>query len=378
MPRFGLLLLNLGTPETPSTADVRTYLREFLSDPRVIDLPAVARWALLHFVILPFRPAQSAKLYQKIWTERGSPLLFHGEDLAAKVRERLGPDVPVALAMRYGKPSIASALDEMRRAGVDRIVVFPLFPQYSSAAWGSAVEKVYSELSGLWNVPTVHVVPPFYDEPGYLETFAAVARPIIDRMQPDLVVMSFHGLPERHCTKSDEGVALGGAPHCLAKPDCCAAIVAANRSCYRAQCFASARGIAAELGLAENEYEVTFQSRMGRTPWVKPYTDIRLPELAREGVKRIAILSPAFVADCLETLEELELRNAATFRAAGGEELTLVPSLNSEDAWVDAVIEFSTRALSGGSSAAPSEGASGESPTASGNSGASPSYNRAP
>jgi len=341
MRTWGLLLLNLGTPDSTSTADVRRYLREFLSDPRVIDIPAVARWALLNFVILPFRPKQSAAAYEKVWTERGSPLRFHGEDLAAKVRERLGPDVPVSLAMRYGKPSIDAALEELRLAGVDRLVVFPLFPQYSSAAWGSAVEKVYAELSGRWNVPTVHVVPPFYAEPSYLRGFAVVARRVIDDMEPDLVLMSFHGLPERHCTKSDDSGA-----HCFVKPDCCAAIVQANRNCYRAQCFASARGIAAELGLADDAYEVTFQSRLGRTPWIRPYTDIRLVELANEGVKRIAVLSPAFVADCLETLEELAIRNAADFRAAGGEELRLVPSLNSDDTWADAVVELSTRALS--------------------------------
>jgi ferrochelatase len=349
MKHWGLILLNLGTPDSTSTADVRRYLREFLSDPRVIDIPAPARWALLNLIILPFRPKRSAEAYEKVFTERGSPLLFHGEDLVAKVQQRLGPDVPVTLAMRYGTPSVASALGKMRKAGVDRIVFFPLFPQYSSAAWGSAVENVYEETVGRWNVPTINVVPPFFSEPGYLKTFAKIARPVIDDMQPDLVMMSFHGVPERHCTKSDDT-----GSHCLVKPDCCAALVEANRNCYSAQCYASARGIAAELGLADDEYEVTFQSRLGRTPWIKPYTDIRLTELAKKGVKKIAVLSPAFVADCLETLEELAIRNNADFQAAGGEELRLVPSLNSEDAWADTVVELSTRALSEG--AAPTTG----------------------
>jgi ferrochelatase len=336
---WGLILLNLGTPDSTSVPDVRRYLREFLADPRVIDIPAPARWALLNLIILPFRPKQSAEAYEKVFTERGSPLLFHGEDL-----------VPVALAMRYGNPSVAAALAEMRAAGVDRIVVFPLFPQNSSAAWGSAVEKVYTEVAGRWNVPTVHVVPPYYAEPSYLKAFAALVRPVLDEMRPDLLMMSFHGVPERHCTKSDESPA--GTRHCLAKPDCCRVIVHANRNCYAAQCHASAQGIAAELGLDENEYEVTFQSRLGRTPWIQPYTDARLQELARQGTKRIAIMSPAFVADCLETLEELAMRNAEDFVAAGGEELRLIPSLNSDDAWADAVVELSTRALSEGAAPA--------------------------
>jgi ferrochelatase len=341
MKSWGLVLLNLGTPDSTSTADVRRYLREFLSDPRVIDIHPVGRWLLLNLIILPFRPKQSAEAYEKVFTERGSPLLFHGEDLAAKVGERLGPDVPVTLAMRYGRPSVAAAIEELRRAGVDRIVFFPLFPQYSSAAWGSAVEKVYAVVGGGWNVPTVHVVPPFYEEPAFLRAFADVARPVLDDMRPDRVLLSFHGVPERHCTKSADA-----AGHCLVRPDCCDRIVAANRNCYRAQCFATARGLARELGLADGSWEVTFQSRLGRTPWIRPYTDVRLTELAAEGVRRIAIMSPAFVADCLETLEELAIRNAADFRAAGGEELRLIPSLNSSDAWADAVAEMSTRALS--------------------------------
>ena len=345
MSAWGLVLLNLGTPDSTSVGDVRRYLREFLSDPRVIDIPAVPRWLLLNLVILPFRPRQSAEAYEKVFTERGSPLLFHGEDLAAKVRarlaERTGSDVPVALAMRYGNPSVASAVLDLRRRGADRIVFFPLFPQYSSAAWGSAVEKVYDVVGSGWNVPTVHVVPPFYEEPGFLAAFAAVARPVLDDMRPDRVLLSFHGVPERHCTKSDDT----GGRHCLVRPDCCAAITRANRNCYRAQCFATARGLARELELPDGAWEVTFQSRLGRAPWIRPYTDVRLLELAREGVRRIAILSPAFVADCLETLEELALRNAEDFRAAGGEELRLVPSLNATDPWADTVADLSLRAL---------------------------------
>ena len=330
----GVLLVNLGTPDSPEVPDVRRYLREFLSDPRVLDTSALVRKLVLNLFILPFRPKQSSEAYRQIWTERGSPLLFHSQDLAAKLQRRLGDGVQVELAMRYQNPSIVRALENFRRDGVDSIVVVPLFPQYSSAAWGSAVEKVFEEASKLWNVPALQVVPPFYDHPGYLDAFAEVARPILEDLQPDAVVVSFHGLPERHCTKSDETE----GRHCFQSPDCCETIVAANRNCYRAQCFASARGICSRLGLTEDETHICFQSRLGRDPWIQPYTDEVIPELARSGARRVAVLSPAFVADCLETIEELGLRARQDFLEHGGEELELVPSLNSTDRWVEAVM----------------------------------------
>jgi ferrochelatase len=343
LPRHGLLLVNLGTPDAPRTAEVRRYLREFLSDPRVFDMHPVKRALVLNLFILPFRPRRSAEAYRKIWTERGSPLLWHTADLAAKLRSRLGPEVPVELAMRYQSPSIAAALDRLREARADRVIVFPLFPQYSSAAWGSAVEKVFAEAASRWNVPALDVVPPFYDHPAFLDAAAGVARRERAGFDADYFVMSFHGLPERQVTKSDESP---GSRHCLragtgAGPygdGCCASIGPGNRFCYRAQCFATARGLAERLGLAPDRWEVTFQSRLGRDPWIQPFTDQRVIELARRGVKRLAVLSPAFVADCLETLEEIAIRAREDFVANGGEELRLVPSLNSDDAWVDAVL----------------------------------------
>ena len=334
--KCGLMLVNLGTPDTTKTSDVRRYLREFLSDPRVIDLPSVQRWLLLNLCILPFRPRASAEAYRKIWTKAGSPLLFHGLDLAEKLSAALGGTVRVELAMRYQQPSIRGVLARFQGAGIDRIVVLPLFPQYSSAARGSAVEKVFVEAGRLWNLPTIQVVPPFFDHPAFLEAFAAVARPVLADLEPDRVLMSFHGLPERHIRKSDAA----GSPHCLASATCCGEIVTTNRYCYRAQCFATARAIASILNLAADDYEVTFQSRLGRSPWIRPYTDIRVQELAAAGVKRVAVLSPSFVADCLETLEEISLRARDDFRAHGGEELRLVPSLNADDLWVRALLEI--------------------------------------
>jgi ferrochelatase len=337
LARHGLLLVNLGTPDAPRPPEVRRYLREFLSDPRVFDMHPVKRTLVLELFILPFRPRRSAEAYAKIWTERGSPLLFHGEDLAGKLRARLGPEVAVELGMRYQRPSIAEALDRLRAAAADRIVVFPLFPQYSSAAWGSAVEKVFAEASRRWNVPALEVVPPFYDHPAFLDAFASVARTAGAGFDADYTLMSFHGLPERQVTKSDES----GGRHCL-RDGCCDAIVPANRFCYRAQCFASARGLAQRLGLRDGRWEVTFQSRLGRDPWIRPFTDERVLELARQGTQRLAVLSPAFVADCLETLEELEMRAKEDFEKHGGAELRLIPSLNSEEVWVDAVLEIAT------------------------------------
>jgi ferrochelatase len=357
MDKTGFLLVNLGTPLGPDVPSVRRYLRQFLSDPRVIDIPAPARWALLNLIILPTRPPKSAEAYEKVWTDRGSPLLFHSQDLRDKVQARLGDSVQVELGMRYQEPSLAGALQRFSAAGVDRIIMLPLFPQYSSAAWGSAVQEAYEVAARLWNVPSITTVPPFYDHPAFIHAFAEVARPVLDAHDPDVVLLSYHGLPERHCTKSDES----GGKHCLASAGCCDAIVWANRYCYRAQCMATSRLLTQALGLGPADHEVTFQSRLGRTPWIRPYTDVRIVELAKAGKKRAVVLSPAFVADCLETLEEIALRLRDDFLAHGGEELVLVPSLNATDPWVDAVVQLyretaegapRDRARSGGSALA--------------------------
>ncbi|MCA9563882.1 MAG: ferrochelatase [Myxococcales bacterium] len=337
MAKKGLLLINLGTPDSTSVPDVRKYLREFLSDPRVLDMNPAGRWALLNFVILRTRPAQSAHAYKTIWFEQGSPLLVYGLALRDSLRERYGTDVQVELAMRYQNPSIASALKAFREQGVDDIAVFPLFPQYSSAATGSAVEKTMLEAAHEWNTPSLQFVPAFYDHPAFIRAFAEVGRPVLSDFGQDYVLMSFHGLPERHCIKSDESQ---GQTHCLKSTACCDQIVRANRNCYRAQCYATARALAEELELGPDDYGVSFQSRLGRDPWIKPYTDELLLELAAAGKKRIAVYCPAFIADCLETLEEIGIRAKEDFVAAGGEDLILVPSLNDHPAWVDAVAEI--------------------------------------
>ena len=334
--RVGLLLVNLGTPDSPDPKDVRRYLDEFLSDPRVLDVPAWKRRLVLDLLILPRRPRASGAAYAKIWTARGSPLLFHTRDLAGKVQAILGDAVVVEVAMRYGRPSIAAALDRLRAQAVDEIVAFPLYPHYSSASTGSTLERLGAEVGARWNTPFVQVVPPFYAHPAYIRAFAAVAEPVLREVAPERVLFSFHGLPERQIRKSDES---GGA-HCLVREDCCAGIGTVNRNCYRAQCTLTARLIADRLRVPEQARVLCFQSRLGRTPWIRPYTDEVVRELARSGVRRAAILSPGFVADCLETLEELGMRAAEDFVAHGGERLALVPSLNATDVWAEGVVEI--------------------------------------
>lgn len=331
----GLLLINLGTPDEPTTGSVRRYLREFLGDPRVVDINPVGRALLLNLFILPFRPAKSAAAYRTVWdAKRGSPLLYHSRDLATAVAERLGTSWHVELAMRYGSPSIESAMDKL--VDCDRIVVLPLFPQYATSSTGTAAVKVMELAATKWNVPAVDIVPAFYADPGFIAAFAAVAKPTLAEARPDHVLFSFHGLPERQIVKTDSTGA-----HCLKSATCCDSL--ANPNCYRAQCFATVRALAPALELSPAGYTVCFQSRLGRTPSIQPFTDHVIDELAKAGKKRLAVLCPAFVADCLETMEEMGVRAVEQWKAAGGEELVLVPSLNATPAWIDAVVAMAER-----------------------------------
>jgi protoporphyrin/coproporphyrin ferrochelatase len=337
--RQGLLLVNLGTPDAPETGPVRRYLRQFLSDARVIDVNPVGRWLLLNLFILPFRPKRSAEAYRKIWRPEGSPLLWFSRALARELAARLEGEFEVELAMRYGNPSMRSGLEALRKRGATELTVLPLYPQYAASSTASSVDELMRLLREGWDIEPVRVLPPFYDDAGYLDAFAQVARPVLESSRPDLVLFSFHGLPERQIRKSDPSGA-----HCLSSESCCDAIGSRNHRCYRAQSYATARALAARLGLPADRWTVAFQSRLGRTPWIRPYTDVRLRELPGKGVKRVAVVVPSFVADCLETLEEIAIRGAATFREAGGEALALVPSLNTHPAWVDAVVRMVRRA----------------------------------
>ena len=340
--KIGVVMMNVGTPDSPEPSDVRRFLKEFLSDPRVLDINPVGRWMLLNLIILPFRPRKSGEAYREIWTEEGSPILVHSRRFEEKLQGVLGERYMVRFAMRYGNPSYKKALDEMMEAGVERIIAFPLYPQYASSSTGTCLEAVYTYLSEHWNVPDVASIAPFYDDESFLHSIVASGESVLEEFKADHVLFSFHGVPERHVTKSDPS-----GEHCLKKKDCCATICAENTFCYRAQCFVTARKTAEKLGLGEDDYTVCFQSRLGRTPWIQPYTDELIIELAEKGVKRIAVFCPAFVADCLETLEEIGMQAKEDFVEAGGEDLILVPSLNSSDEWVESARQLVVRADAG-------------------------------
>jgi len=333
--KTGILLINLGTPDDPSVKSVRRYLREFLLDPRVIDLPKWIRWTLVNLVILPFRPKQSAKAYQEIWQEAGSPLRIHSQALTHKLQQRLGDDYSVALGMRYGNPSIKSALAQLHDDHVSKIVVLPLFPQYSSAATGSAIEAVFAQLKNQHNLKHLDIRNAFYQNPGFIHNVAELISKQIQDKPVDHLLFSYHGLPERHIHKS--GCKKG--THCNYEKNCPLPNLH-NQHCYRAQCFATTSLIADELNLTPGFYSTAFQSRLGRTPWIGPYTDHTLEHLANNGIKNLAVTCPSFVADCLETLEEIGIRAKEQWQSLGGEQFYLIPCLNSEDNWVNTIAKL--------------------------------------
>lgn len=324
MSKTGVVLINLGTPNAATKKSVRRYLRQFLNDPRVINLPSLIRFLLVHAVIIPFRTKASTKAYQAIWTPEGSPLLRNSLSLLEKVSAELGDAYQVVLGMRYGEPSIASAFAQL--IACDTVIVVPLFPQYSSAATGTAIEESLSHIKKRWNVPTIKVLHTFYDEPAFIEPYAAQIKQSMTETHPDLVIFSYHGLPESHLVKSDCRASCDKQGHCPT-------IGEHNVFCYRAQCYASSTALAQAAGLSQEQYRVSFQSRLGRTPWIKPYTDDLLTELASQGIKNISIACPAFVADCLETLEEIAIRARDQWRSLGGDALTLIPCLNDNQSW---------------------------------------------
>ena len=328
--KIGFLLVNTGSPAQPKTRETRAYLRQFLSDPRVIDMPAWRRWLLLNLVILPLRPRKSAHAYRQVWTDGGSPLIVNSQAFCDALAPLL-PQSEIEIAMAYGNPSVASSMESLIEKGVGRIVAAPMFPQYASATFGSVLEAVYATAGKMKNVPPVSVLPPFYGDAGFLDAWAEVARPQLDTFKPDHILFSFHGLPERQIRDCDPT-----GSHCLASDDCCARYTEANPNCYRAHCFQTAAGIVERLGLAKEDYTIVFQSKLGRDPWLGPAADEMLVAKAREGVKRLAVVSPAFVADCLETLEELGLRGRESFQENGGGDFLLVSSLNDHPSWVQA------------------------------------------
>lgn len=346
----GVLLVNLGTPDAPETAAVRRYLREFLGDPRVLTMPAPIRWLLLHGFILRTRPQRSAQAYQKVWTPEGSPLLVESRKLADAVAEELGGDFYVQLGMRYGEPSMAGAVDRLIASGIRGLIVVPLFPQFSEAATGSVTARVQEVLRKRAFAAPVSILGAFYDDPGWVKAVARAAKPTLATSQAEHVLMSFHGLPRSQIRASDPSKGF-----CLASPDCCDGILDGNRNCYRAQCFANAQAIARELDLPAGRWSVCFQSRLGPSRWIQPFTDQVLPELAERGVKRLAVLCPTFVADCLETLEEIGLRATDQWRELGGSHLGLAPCPNAQPEWAASLCDRIRAAWTPESSASATE-----------------------
>lgn len=330
----GVLLVNLGTPDSPETSDVRKYLREFLMDGRVIDFPVLPRWLLVNLIIAPFRAPKSAKTYHELWEERGSPLKFYGEDVRDALQESLGGDYVVALGMRYQSPSIKQAMGILMDKNVADITVIPMFPQYASATTGSVADKVM-EIARTWqNIPTIRIINQFVEEPLFIQTIVENARPMIEKQDYEHFVFSYHGIPERHVRKAS----VDG--YCQLSGKCCANFNQKNRYCYRAQCYLTSRLLAEALGIPEEKYTVAFQSRLGTDPWVKPYTDDVIKDLAEMGFKKVLAFSPAFVADCLETTIEVGEEFKELFEEEGGQVWDLVPSLNNSPTFVACLKEM--------------------------------------
>jgi ferrochelatase len=325
----GVLLVNLGSPDSPSVPDVRRYLREFLTDGRVLDVNWLVRFCIVHFAILPSRPKQSAHAYQTIWTEAGSPLVVTSRNVQAKLQQRL--PVQVELAMRYQNPSIARAIQNLRERGCSDILLIPLFPHFAMSSYETAVERVKEVARNLAPGMKLTVEPPYYDQPDYIAALAASAQPLLAQGY-DHLLFSFHGIPERHLHKADPT-----GNHCLCSETCCQTPSPSHATCYRAQCFKTVLAFVKQAAIPEGKYSVAFQSRLGREPWLKPYTDLELPKLAARGVNRLLVICPAFVSDCLETLEEIGIRGRETFLNAGGKEFALIPCLNEHPLWIEAL-----------------------------------------
>jgi ferrochelatase len=337
--RRGVLLVNLGSPDAPDSAAVRRYLNEFLMDPFVIDSPWLVRRLVVSCFILPFRPRRSAKAYRSIWRKNGTgaPLLAHSEALHAALTRQ--SNAPVSLAMRYGSPSIEAGVAELVAAGVDEILLMALYPQHADSTRTTTVARVRSALTQHDRKVALRVLPPFHDCAAYLDVLAEHTRRHLPQ-DIQLLLVSYHGLPERHITRADPT-----HTHCLKVANCCETPSQAHATCYRHQAYATSAALAERLNLKPDQIATSFQSRLGRLPWLEPYTDVMLRELPRRGVTRIAVVAPAFVADNLETLEELDIRGREQFRAAGGESFTLLPCLNDDPAWVELLAEWSRQPL---------------------------------
>jgi len=334
--KTGLLLLQLGTPDSPKTSDVRRYLSEFLNDPRVIDIPWLPRKLLVNGIIVPFRAPKSAKIYRELFDLAGgvSPLMTHTEKVKELLQERFkNDDLTVEIAMRYQNPSMDSVMSRMKTANYDEIIILPLFPQYASASSGSAIEKAMNIIRKWWVIPDIKIISQFYENEGYLDSIVQNTKQF-DLKSYDHILFSYHGLPERQVDKVyEEDTDLCGDQPCETE------INEKNKFCYKAACFATTRLLAARLGLKEEDYTVCFQSRLDKK-WLEPFSDKVVEDWGKKGAKRLLSFSPAFVADCLETLVEIGSEYQEIFEEYGGEKVQLVPSSNSHSRFIDGLEEL--------------------------------------
>jgi len=332
MTNRAVLLCNLGSPGSPDVAAVRKYLNQFLMDPRVIQLPWILRRLIVGLFILPFRPRSSAHAYKSVWMDEGSPLVVLSKRLLHAVQKKT--DVPVAIAMRYGEPSIESELLQLTRdKKLDEILLIPLYPHYADSTVKTSIEETERVIARHQLDVRLTVFKPFYQDKSYIEALVASTAPWINQDHDfDHVLFSYHGLPESHLTVADP---TGG--HCLKRADCCQAPSPAHDTCYRHQVLRTTQCFVQKAGLGPDQYSVAYQSRLGRAKWLEPSTAQTLETLAHRGVKKLLVLCPAFVTDCLETLEEIGIQGDEAFRRAGGESLTLIPCLNDQEEWVGVV-----------------------------------------
>jgi ferrochelatase len=331
MPKRAVLLVNLGSPDSTSVPDVRRYLNEFLGDERVIDKPRskFLRTLLVKGIITRFRSPKSSKAYQEIWTAEGSPLVVISKSVRQKLAAELGTAAPVYLAMRYGNPSIASVLAQMAADGVTDVLLFPQYPHYAMSSWETVVVKVQEEAARLEHALQIDTVQPFYEDADYIDALYEVSAPYL--AQPhDLLLVSYHGIPERHLREADSSHA-----HCTLVKDCCNTCSPAHSTCYRAQVMKTTQAFSKRAGILAEKHAISFQSRLAGEPWLTPYTDKELERLPKEGKKRLLVMTPAFVADCLETLEEIAGEGKEEFLHAGGESFQHIPCLNDQQPYID-------------------------------------------
>lgn len=326
-PKTAVLLIQLGTPDSPKTKDVRNYLFEFLNDARVIDLPWLLRKLLVNLIIVPFRAPKSAKVYKELWTEEDSPLLLYSKSLQNKLQVELGSAYKVELAMRYKNPSMGEVLERMRKEHYNKIILLPLFPHYASATTGSALEKALSIISKWYVIPELKIVSTYFDNVNFIDSIVEQGKQFIIT-DFDHILFSYHGLPNRQVDKVYEDAKPCSSHNCENE------IAEENRFCYKAQCYATSRLVSEKLNIKKENYTVCFQSRLNKE-WLEPFADKTIIELAKNGIKKILVFSPAFVADCLETTIEIGVEYQELFREHGGEQIQLVPSLNDHPRWVE-------------------------------------------